>query len=260
MPLHKIEQGCSNKPTLVFLHGFLGSSSDWSETIEYLKDSFHCIAIDLPGHGASVSTEGSLKDGFNHCHGLIKELLNDLNVQKYTLVGYSLGGRVALDYARTQDDSALSALILESSHTGLADDHSKERRFMQDHSWARKFATQSMVETLYEWYDQDIFSDLSDRKKEMIISKRIDNYGVPLANMLLATSLGKQADALPYLQKTTLPVYYCLGGKDKRFKNVSKQLNELQHVQVIEFEQAGHNIHQQNAAQFAAFILKHFTE
>ncbi|WP_022940174.1 2-succinyl-6-hydroxy-2,4-cyclohexadiene-1-carboxylate synthase [Psychromonas hadalis] len=259
MPLHKIEQGCNNKPTLVFLHGFLGSSSDWSETITLLKDDFHCVAIDLPGHGKSVSTESSLHDGFNHCHHLIKDVLDDLNLQEYTLIGYSLGGRIALDYARTQHDPRLIALLLESSHTGLDNEQAKERRFMSDHSWARKFAIQSINETLSEWYDQDIFSDLSDRKKEMLISKRLNNYGVPLANMLLATSLGKQVDSLSYLQKTQLPIHYCYGGKDKKFKKGSSKLNELTNINVVEFERAGHNIHQYNATQFAAFISKNFT-
>ena len=254
MPLYKQQQGCSNNPTLVFLHGFLGSSSDWNETIKQLKDDFHCVSIDLPGHGASVSTASSLKDGFNHCHQLIKGALDDLNVSSYTLVGYSLGGRIALDYARTQNDTRLVSLLLESSHTGLTDEDAKERRFMQDHGWAKQFATESMIETLYEWYDQAIFSDLSDRKKEMIIAKRAENYGVPLANMLLATSLGKQENALPYLQQTDLPVHYCFGGKDKKFKNVSAQLNNLAKINVVEFEQAGHNIHQHDALQFAQFI------
>jgi 2-succinyl-6-hydroxy-2,4-cyclohexadiene-1-carboxylate synthase len=256
MPLYKQQQGCRSKPTLVFLHGFLGSSSDWQETINLLKDNFHCVSIDLPGHGASVTTEASLKDGFNHCHQLINNAIDDLEINSYTLIGYSLGGRIALDYARTQNDTRLTSLLLESSHTGLTDEDTKERRFMQDYSWAKKFATENIVETLYEWYDQSIFSDLSDRKKEMIINKREDNFGVPLANMLLATSLGKQTDALPYLQQTTLAVHYCFGGKDKKFKTFSTQLEGLKHINIVEFYLAGHNTHQHDAAQFAQYILQ----
>ena len=256
MPLYKQQQGNHNKPTLVFLHGFLGSGNDWHETINFLKDDFHCVTIDLPGHGASIATESSLKDGFNHCHQLIKNTLDELEINNYTLIGYSLGGRIALDYARTQNDNHLNALLLESSHTGLTDQCAKERRFMHDHGWARKFATQSMIETLCEWYEQSVFSDLSDRKKEIVIDQRKNNFGVPLANMLLATSLGKQIDALPFLQQTDLPIHYCFGGKDKKFKEFSAQLNGLKHVNVVEFDQAGHNTHQHDALQFAQYILQ----
>jgi len=254
MPLYKQQLGCSNKPTLVFLHGFLGCSNDWIETINLLKDDFHCIAIDLPGHGGSITTSSPLNDGFNHCHKLIKDLLDELNVEQYVLVGYSLGGRIALDYARTQSDPRLSKLVLESSHIGLLNEQDKERRFMEDHAWARTFATEGIVETLTEWYDQDIFSDLTDRKKEIFIKKRADNYGVPLANMLLATSLGKQQCALPYLQETNLPIYYCVGEKDKKFKKVASQLNNLQHINVTEFVKSGHNIHQEDVQKFAQFL------
>lgn len=257
MPLYKQQQGCSNRSTLVFLHGFLGSSNDWSETINHLKDDYHCIAIDLPGHGASVTIAGSLNDGFNHCHRLIKDMLDDLKVTQYVLIGYSLGGRIALDYARTQNDPRLTALILESSHIGLADAQTKERRFMEDHCWAKTFATESILETLSEWYDQEIFSDLSDHKKEMFIEKRALNYGVPLANMLLATSLGKQEYALPYLQQTNLPVFYCVGAKDKKFQVVAQQLKSIKQITVTEFDKAGHNIHQENVQQFAQFITQH---
>jgi len=257
MPLYKQQQGNTDKPTLIFLHGFLGSCNDWNETINLLKDDFSCIAIDLPGHGNSMTISNPLNDGFNHCHELIKDIIDELNLEQYILVGYSLGGRIALDYARTQNDPRLHKLVLESSHIGLLNDQEKERRFMEDHSWARSFATQSILETLFEWYEQDIFSDLSDRKKEMFIKKRTHNYGVPLANMLLATSLGKQQCSLPYLQQTELPVYYCVGEKDKKFKHVASQLNNLRHVNVTEFAKAGHNIHQENVQEFAQFLIQH---
>lgn len=259
MPLYKQQQGSNSNPTLVFLHGFLGSSSDWDETINLLKDDFHCITIELPGHGASVTTASSRTNGFDHCHELIKDALDDLNVQQYTIVGYSLGGRIALDYARTQNDTRLTALLLESSHTGLLSEEAKESRLMQDHSWAKKFATQHITDTLYEWYDQEIFSDLSDRKKEALVDKRSDNYGVPLANTLLATSLGKQNNALPYLQKTDLNILYCFGSKDKKFKKVAAQLNNLAHITCEEFEGAGHNIHQHDVQKFTQFILQNLT-
>ncbi|PKF61652.1 2-succinyl-6-hydroxy-2,4-cyclohexadiene-1-carboxylate synthase [Psychromonas sp. psych-6C06] len=255
MPLYKQQQGCSNQPALVFLHGFLGSCHDWSDTIDRLKDRFHCVAIDLPGHGASVTTASSRSDGFNQCHHLINDVLNELNIKQFTLIGYSLGGRIALDYARTQNDTRLQALVLESSHIGLIDPQIKEQRFMDDHGWAKKFATQGILDTLSEWYDQGIFSDLSDRKKEFVISKRANNYGVPLANMLLSTSLGKQQSALSYLENTALTIHYCIGEKDKKFKKIAKQLLELKNINVTEFEKVGHNIHQQDASQFSQFLL-----
>ncbi|HEY5716444.1 MAG TPA: alpha/beta fold hydrolase, partial [Psychromonas sp.] len=189
----------------------------------------------------------------------------ELQIQQYILIGYSLGGRIALDYARSQQDNNLKALVLESCHTGYTAEEEKQTRFAYDLDWAKRFATQSVQQSLYEWYEQDIFSDLSREQKEMVIDKRSHNYGVCLANTLLATSLAKQTDALPFLQNNAaqekpLPVYYCFGEKDEKFKNFSHTLAHFSNVQLTEFKGSGHNIHQQNPQQYAQFIKQQFSK
>ncbi len=265
MPLFSQVQGKAENPTLVFLHGFLGNFNDWTETISYLKENYYCISLDLPGHGHSVPTSPPLQGGFEYCHRLIRSALDDLQIKQYTFIGYSLGGRIALDYARTQNDSDLKGLVLESCHTGLSNQADKDQRYKHDLNWAKRFATQSVVESLYEWYEQDVFSDLSCQEKDVVINKRSHNYGVCLANMLLATSLTKQTDALPFLQSNSLqnnplPIYYCFGEKDKKFKNLADKLSTQTNIKVTEFNGVGHNIHQQNPLQYAQFIRQHIAK
>jgi len=265
MPLYNQAQGDPQSPALVFLHGFLGNHHDWSETIAYLKDDFYCICIDLPGHGDSVAISTPLETGFQTTHRFIGNVLDDLQIKQYILIGYSLGGRIALDYARTQQDDKLKALVLESCHTGFATQEAKDARFMRDLNWAKRFATQSVEQSLYEWYEQDIFSDLCAEQKNIVINKRSQNYGVCLANTLLATSLAKQTDALPFLQKNAdqnkgLPVYYCYGEKDKKFKKLSRSLADIENIQLTEFAGIGHNIHQQDPLHYAQFIKRSFSE
>ena len=263
MPLFNRVQGNPKHPTLVFLHGFLGNVNDWSETINFLKDDYYCVSIDLPGHGHSVSIYPSQDEGFEYCHHLICNALNELNITQFTFVAYSLGGRLALDYARTQDDPRLQRLILESCHTGLINEKEKELRYQHDLGWAQRFATQSMIDTLFEWYDQPVFSSLNDQEKERMIEKRSKNYGVYLASILLLTSLSKQTDALPYLQKnklleTPLPIYYCFGEKDTKFSQLAETLSAQTSIKVIKFKDSGHNIHQQVPQQYAQIIKEIF--
>jgi 2-succinyl-6-hydroxy-2,4-cyclohexadiene-1-carboxylate synthase len=265
MPLFSQVQGQAENPTLVFLHGFLGNVDDWSETINYLKDDYYCVSLDLPGHGHSFANTPPLQDGFQYCHRLIKDTLDNLHVKRYTFVAYSLGGRIALDYARTQNDNGLQNLILESCHTGLSTPADKEQRFIHDLNWAKCFATQTMSKSLEMWYDQDVFSDLSDRRKEVLIKKRSHNYGVYLANILLATSLSKQTNALPFLlnndiQEKPLPIYYCFGERDLKFKKLADTLSRETEIKVTEFNDVGHNIHQQAPLQYAQFISQHIAK
>ena len=264
MPLFSQVQGKAENPTLVFLHGFLGNTDDWSEAIKHLKGDYYCVSIDLPGHGHSVPISPSFQEDFQYCHRLIRSALDDLHVKQYTFIAYSLGGRIALDYARTQNDSGLQALILESCHIGLTNLADKEQRYRHDLNWAKRFATQAMTESLKQWYEQDVFSDLDDWEKQMLIRKRRHNYGVYLANMLLATSLSKQTNAQPFLlsndiKQQPLPIYYCFGERDLKFKKLAGTLSAQTNIQVTQFNGAGHNIHQQAPLQYAQFIKRHIT-
>lgn len=251
MPLHSEQQGSNEKPTLVFLHGFLGNRKDWKKTIKQLKDDFHCITIDLPGHGLSAGNLAPLDQGFEYCNELIKFSLDELDVTSFTLIGYSLGGRIALDYARSQADPRLTHLILESSHIGLTNESEKQQRYHFDLAWAERFSTLSLEESLYQWYEQPIFNDLTIKQKEYVIEKRSHNYGVFLANMLLSTSLANQVCAQDFLATTTLPVTYFHGEKDAKFSKLAALLSETTNVKTVCFNGLGHNTHQQDPINYA---------
>src|SRR5689334_17350674 len=87
----------------VFLHGFLGNSQDWQEVASKLLAT--CIAFDLPGHGASAFTE----DFFLAFHQATKEF------PPFHLVGYSMGGRLALQFAAKYPEK-INKLTLLSAH------------------------------------------------------------------------------------------------------------------------------------------------
>ncbi|TEW53373.1 2-succinyl-6-hydroxy-2,4-cyclohexadiene-1-carboxylate synthase [Psychromonas sp. RZ22] len=258
MPLYSEQQGSNENPTLVFLHGFLGNRKDWQTTIDQLKDSFHCVTIDLPGHGRSVATTASITNGFENCHKLIAFTLEQLNIQAYSLIGYSLGGRIALDYARSQNDPRLQHLILESSHIGLDNETDKTNRYQFDLAWAERFATQSVEESLYQWYEQAIFDDLNYERKDFIIEQRSHNYGVPLASMLLSTSLAHQVCASTFLAETKLPITYFYGQKDIKFKQLAESIPATDTLNFHCFNGLGHNTHQHAPVNYANNIKKIF--
>ncbi|WP_094752523.1 2-succinyl-6-hydroxy-2,4-cyclohexadiene-1-carboxylate synthase [Psychromonas sp. CD1] len=260
MPLFSQQYGDSKAPTLIFLHGFLGNSHDWEPIIAHLKHHFHCVCIDLPGHGKSIVQESADGNGFTHSHRLINDVISQLKIQNYSFIGYSMGGRIALDYARTQKDKRLKRLFLESTHNGLSSSSDKEQRFIHDVQWAKRFATDPLSRTINSWYEQDIFKDLSHQEKKVMVQKRINNYGVPLAAMLLATSLGKQQDTFDFLQKTHLPIYYLFGEKDTKFKEISLNFASTKYIKRKEFIGSGHNIHLYNPLQYANFIIQCFNK
>ena len=259
MQLFSKQFGLPKNPTVVFLHGFLGHSTDWDDIVKPLQTDFHCVLIDLPGHGKSTHIESDIDDAFKQWHQLISECLDCLNVDEFHLVGYSLGGRVALDYARTQTTRRILSLVLESSHIGLKDIKAKKNRFENDLSWASKFKVEPMGEVLFQWYRQPVFQDLSDVKKRGLISEKIHNVGINVANALLATSLSKQEYAFDFLEGTALPILYLYGENDIKFKTLSKLFEKIKNIKVHSFSGVGHNIHHEKPLQYTQLIHNFIT-
>ncbi len=82
--------------SLVFLHYFGGSSNTWSQVIDELQEDFNCIAIDLPGFGASQSYN---QLSVNNSSKSVAEVIKSLQLKRYVLIGHSMGGKIALSLA-----------------------------------------------------------------------------------------------------------------------------------------------------------------
>ncbi|MBM3042001.1 alpha/beta fold hydrolase, partial [Escherichia coli] len=93
MILHaQAKHGKPGLPWLVFLHGFSGDCHEWQEVGEAFAD-YSRLYVDLPGHGGSAAIS---VDGFDDVTGLLRKTLLSYNILNFWLVGYSLGGRVAM--------------------------------------------------------------------------------------------------------------------------------------------------------------------
>ena len=111
-------KGNKNGPVILFIHGFLGSRKDWYDIIPYFKDQYHCLLIDLPAHGESKSSLDQRLYSFDHLALSIVKLLDKLKIKKCYLVGYSMGGRLAL-YLAIYFFERFYRVVLESASPGL---------------------------------------------------------------------------------------------------------------------------------------------
>ncbi len=90
-----LQQGEAGRPWLVWLHGLLGNNNEW-RVIAARCPEWPSLAIDLPGHGDSVAVGCR---GFDDISAQIAATLQLRNIERYWLVGYSLGGRIAMYHA-----------------------------------------------------------------------------------------------------------------------------------------------------------------
>lgn len=97
-------QRCGKKsaPTLVLLHGFLAASGYWVPVQTELRDQFDIVAVDLPGFGGSAGVPAP-----DSIQGVAREVvhcLDQLQIDRFSLLGFSMGGmvaqQIALDYGR----------------------------------------------------------------------------------------------------------------------------------------------------------------
>ena len=81
--------------TLVFLHGFLESNSMW-DYLALEELNFQKIFIELPGHGQSALTDDSENPSLSFYANEVQEVLSFLKIEKFSIVGHSLGAYIAL--------------------------------------------------------------------------------------------------------------------------------------------------------------------
>ncbi|MBF8999645.1 2-succinyl-6-hydroxy-2,4-cyclohexadiene-1-carboxylate synthase [Vibrio nitrifigilis] len=246
----------SQQPVLVFLHGLLGSGSDWQPVLEHIDLPW--ITVDLPGHGLSQSVSCS---GFEDCCTMVAQVvMAQLGSETPCyIVGYSLGARIAMVAAASGAFSELNVKgwLIEGGNFGLIDEEAKQTRWVNDTNWATRFEQEPLEQVLSDWYQQPVFSSLNHEQRQIMITKRSDNLGNKVAEMLRATSLAKQPYLLSTLKTLTLPMHYLCGERDAKFRQLAQQ-SGLQYSQIA---QAGHNVHQEQPLAYAAelqqFIRQH---
>lgn len=239
----------SQATPLVLLHGLLGSGKDWQPLIQSMPAQA-CLTIDLPGHGqspfsllANPSDNASNDWAFAATAKLIEQVLVHHNIEQCNLLGYSLGGRIA-QYFACHYPHRIKQLIIESAHPGLSKPLEREQRWQHDHQWALRFCQEPSSTVLNAWYQQGVFSDLTEEQIQALIRRRSQNDLSQVAAMLLATSLSQQPDLTGQLQRAPFAVHYLCGGQDQKFHAIANSLSKnsnsvTKHI----FPASGHNIH-----------------
>ena len=252
MILHARWQGShhDDRPVLVWLHGFLGNSADWQPVQARFGDRPQ-LSIDLPGHGGSSAQPIS---DFDRLSVRLNATLHHHRIRRYWLIGYSLGGRIAMFHACRHAGEELTGLVVESAHPGLnAGD--RAYRLAADQRWAARFCQQPLRQTLDEWYRQPVFAELNEAQRQQLISLRSNNHPQALAAMLLATSLAKQPDLLPELQRLACPVHSLCGEQDVKFSQLARRAA----LPYDTIPAAGHNAHRANPAIFGRLLAQKLT-
>ncbi|WOG26324.1 2-succinyl-6-hydroxy-2,4-cyclohexadiene-1-carboxylate synthase [Endozoicomonas sp. 8E] len=252
---------------LVLLHGFLGDSGDWEDLAGYLESDLYLVAVDLPGHGKSRDVKVSQDNAFEAFSELLRGTLCQLGLDHYSVLGYSLGGRLAMSHLALAEES-IDRLLVESSHPGLEDNSERQARWKNDQDWAEQFRNDPLNEVLQRWYHQPVFADLNSRERERLMQHRSSSHqieglspdkadanGESLAWALEAFSLSRQPEFCGVLNRSSEASHYFCGERDLKFQDIAHRLLEMGCVNSVhKIKEAGHNIHRERPEAMAAII------
>lgn len=240
--------GRPEHPAVLFLHGFMGRVEDWRDIMAELDGCYRCVAVDLPGHGSSLglpqdcySMEGAARS--------VLGVLDGVGVGRAVLVGYSMGGRLAL-YLGLRYPERCAGLFLESASPGLEGAEERAVRRAADEEKAARLESGSFDEFLKRWYQQPVFASLAQDEELMrhTIEVRRRNDPVELARSLRGMGAGRQPSLWNALQGLTIPALAVAGEMDPKFVGGSRRMAALapgMRAEVV--DGAGHNAHAEAA-------------
>ena len=254
---HYLDLGQGIEPPLVLLHGFSGSSEDWKRLIAGLINNRRIIAIDLPGHGQTESMDQPQRNTMQSVAMDITSLMDLLEISQVNLLGYSMGGRLALYMAITSSIN-IKALILESTSPGLASSLAREERRSRDEALAQSIEVEGVRAFVDKWQLLPLFASQNNLSKEILArqrEQRLKNSAIGLANSLRGMGTGNQPSLWPALKSLQIPTLLLVGALDFKFVQINEQMAQQISGSTLEIIPAvGHNIHLEVPSKFAETV------
>jgi 2-succinyl-6-hydroxy-2,4-cyclohexadiene-1-carboxylate synthase len=252
-----VERAGTGQP-LLLLHGFTGSTETWTPVLQQLAAESQIVAIDLIGHGRSDAPDSWTRYSFERCVADLLLLLDTLEISGTDLIGYSLGGRVALHLAAAAPER-VRGLILESASPGLADPSERRARLESDLALADEIERGGLEAFVHGWERQPLFSSqhtLPATERMFLRSQRLRNDPRGLANSLRGMGAGRQEPLWEHLSGLPMPTLILVGELDRKYCELGQQMaTDLPNARLGVVPGAGHTIHLEQPGHFADSVL-----
>jgi 2-succinyl-6-hydroxy-2,4-cyclohexadiene-1-carboxylate synthase len=242
---------------LLLLHGFTGNGESWKEFEPFWKNHSTAIALDIIGHGKTESPADIAQYGIEESADAINHLLEKMGIEKTDILGYSMGGRLAITFA-IKYPKKVRKLILESSSPGLRTEEERQARRLQDAKLAEKIRGEGISRFIVFWENIPMFKsqkNLPDDIRGGIREQRLANSIEGLANSLKGMGTGSQPSWWGNLSNLESPVLLITGSIDQKFCRIADEMSKvLPNCQWISVEDAGHAIHVEKPEKFGTIV------
>jgi 2-succinyl-6-hydroxy-2,4-cyclohexadiene-1-carboxylate synthase len=251
-------EGSGDGPPLLVLHGFTGSSRSM---LSFARSwpGFSTLALDVIGHGMSDSPADPGRYTMNRCIEDIESLIEVLDLGQIALLGYSMGGRIAVRYALRHPER-LWALLLESASTGIEDDAERQARVESDEVLAQRLERDGLEPFIDYWQSIPLWASqasLPQEKRDALRAQRLQNSVTGLANSLRGMGAGADPAIFDQLSGLDVPTLIMAGGLDTKYRDLANAMTAVMpNATVRIFENAGHAAHFEQPAAFASAVYE----
>jgi 2-succinyl-6-hydroxy-2,4-cyclohexadiene-1-carboxylate synthase len=233
--------------SVVLLHGFTQTRQSWRRTVAALGGRYRALTPDLPGHGQASERRPA---SFAACAAYVRALAGE----RFTLVGYSMGGRIALYTALTLPEQ-VERLVLVGASPGIADAAERDARRRADEALADRIEEIGVEAFATEWGSQDLFAGQPERVAAAAHADRLRNTPHGLAAALRGLGTGVMPPLWERLGELAMPVTLIVGERDVKFRAIAGRMAPaIPTCQVIVVDGAGHAVQLEQPDTVAAAI------
>jgi 2-succinyl-6-hydroxy-2,4-cyclohexadiene-1-carboxylate synthase len=254
-------------PGLLLLHGFTGDVSTWDTFVEGSDAAFKrftAIRVDVIGHGGTDSPVDPERYTMRCAVDDLVAILDHLGMAKVALLGYSMGGRLALHLALAAQER-FWAFVFESASPGIRNEEERASRRTADDLLADSIGTDGIEAFVDRWQAQALFASQLNLPAELQArqrARRLAQSPVGLANSLRGMGAGRQDYLLPRLDELTAPTLLIAGALDQRYAALTGVMaQEIANSETHIIAGAGHAAHMEQPAEFGdivtTFLSKH---
>ncbi len=265
IPMQKIptisirRSGKRSAPAILFLHGFMGDAWDWEAVVNLLESDFQCFLVDLPGHGRNRSPEVGVSWSMENTARAVVYTLDNAGISSCFLIGYSMGGRLAL-YLALKHPRYFQKVILEGASPGIRHPDERRQRRELDEKRAERLENSDFRTFLREWYRQPLFQGLPENDAfPNMLQRRLRNNPHHLAKVLRELGTGAQPSLWNELPEVKIPLLLMVGEKDKKFRAIAEEMCQTSsRIRMAVIPGCGHNVHVEAPQLFTKQVKRFF--
>jgi 2-succinyl-6-hydroxy-2,4-cyclohexadiene-1-carboxylate synthase len=240
---------------VTLLHGFTLNGASWDELVAKMPEGWKWIAPDLRGHGTAPTSPATMDD----CAADLVALWDRLGIERSHVVGYSMGGRLALHVAVRLPERTRSLLTI-GAHAGL-DDEARATRRQADEALAQRIEREGVEAFVRYWESLPMFAGIKRRGPDFaawLHRLRTGNRADGLAASLRGMGVGAMEPLWDELHAIDLPCTFVAGEDDAPFMRAAARLSHtVDRSRIRGVRDSGHSVHFEQPDAAASTLVDH---